>query len=71
MSMCPSCGSTAIEEVKGDWSGDFKGKAYLVKDLRYFHCPKCDENVYDREAMRKIQAASPAYLARRGRRKAA
>ncbi len=58
---CPSCGSTSIRAVRGDWSGDYKGRRYVVKDLRYFRCPRCGEKVYTPEAMRRIQAASPAF----------
>jgi len=61
LSACPSCGSTRIRMVRGDWSADFTGKRYVVKDLRYFHCPRCGEKVYSPEAMRRIQAVSPAF----------
>lgn len=61
VSACPSCGSTTIRVVRGDWSGNYRGKGYVVKDLRYFHCSRCGEKVYDPEAMRRIQAASPAF----------
>lgn len=43
------------------------GKEYVVPDLRYYECPKCGERVYDSEAMRSIQAKSPAF--RRGARR--
>jgi len=58
---CPSCGSTGIRMVRRDWSGGLKGKRYVVKDLQYFHCARCGEKVYDPDAMRRIQAASPAF----------
>lgn len=58
---CPSCSSLAIRAVRKEWSGSYKGKRYIVKSLRYFHCPRCGEKVYDPEAMRRIQAASPAF----------
>lgn len=61
VSACPSCGSTAIRVIRGTWSGTYQGKRYVVKDLRYFHCPRCGEKVYDPSAMRRIQAASPAF----------
>ena len=61
VSTCPSCGSTKIRAMRGKWSGSFKGKGYVVKDLRYFQCPRCGERVYDPEAMRRIQAVSPAF----------
>lgn len=61
VSACPSCGSTTIRTVKGDWSGSYQGKPYVVKELRYFQCPRCGEKVYDPRAMRRIQAVSPAF----------
>jgi YgiT-type zinc finger domain-containing protein len=61
VSVCPSCGGTTIRAISGDWSGSFKGKSYVVKGLRYFHCPRCGETVYDPEAMRRIEATSPAF----------
>lgn len=61
VSACPSCGSTTIQAVRGDWSGSYRGRRYVVKDLRYFQCPRCGEKVYGPEAMRRIQAVSPAF----------
>jgi YgiT-type zinc finger domain-containing protein len=58
---CPTCGSAAIREVFENWKGEFKGQRYVVPKLRFFACPACGERVYPREAMRRIQAASPAY----------
>ncbi len=71
VSACPACGSTRIRLVKGDWSGAFKRKRYVVKDLQYFHCPRCGEKVYGPEAMRQIQAVSPAFSKTRRVRKTA
>jgi YgiT-type zinc finger domain-containing protein len=58
---CPSCGSRRIEKLCRDWRGDFQGKRYVVRDLEYYECPACGERVFDREAMRKIEARSPAF----------
>lgn len=63
VSVCPSCGGTTIRAVRGGWSGRYQGKRYEVKDLRYFQCLRCGEKVYGPEAMRRIQAASPAFTA--------
>jgi YgiT-type zinc finger domain-containing protein len=71
VSACPACGSTRIRSVRGDWSGTFKRKRYVVKDLRYFHCPRCGEKVYSPDAMRRIQAVSPAFSKTRRVRKTA
>ncbi|MGH7817130.1 MAG: YgiT-type zinc finger protein [Candidatus Binatia bacterium] len=61
VSACPSCGSSAIRRVKGNWTGSFRGKSYTVTALEYFACPKCHEKIYPPEAMRRIQERSPAY----------
>lgn len=57
---CPSCGGR-IRRVRGNWTGNFKGKEYTVPNLEYYECPDCGERVYDREAMRQIEAHSPAF----------
>jgi YgiT-type zinc finger domain-containing protein len=57
---CPSCGSKRIKRVRRDATRNFKGKEYTVPNLEYYECPDCGEKVYDREAMRQIQAHSPA-----------
>jgi YgiT-type zinc finger domain-containing protein len=59
--VCPTCGSNRIKKVRRAWVGSFKGRRYTVPDLEYHECPRCGEKVYDREAMRKIEAHSPAF----------
>ena len=61
ISTCPSCGSSAIRAVKGNWKGNFKGKKYKVPALEYFACANCHEKIYPPEAMRRIRESSPAY----------
>jgi len=61
ITVCPSCGSDRITHVQRDWSGEWEGKEYTVPNLRYHECPDCGEKVYDREAMRAIEARSPAF----------
>jgi YgiT-type zinc finger domain-containing protein len=58
---CPSCRSKRIELVRRNRTSSFKGKEYMVPNLEYYECPDCGEKVYDREAMREIQAHSPAF----------
>lgn len=58
---CPSCGSDRIKAVRKDWTGNFAGQAYTVRNLEFYDCPECGEKVYDREAMRRIEEASPAF----------
>jgi YgiT-type zinc finger domain-containing protein len=58
---CPHCGSDQICLLKQDWTGTFEGQVYIVPDLEFYQCPQCGERIYDREAMRKIEAYSPAF----------
>lgn len=59
---CPHCGSAKIKRVKRNWTGDFQGQVYTVVGLEFYECPTCDEKIYDRQAMKKIEAHSPAYV---------
>ncbi|MGD9764349.1 MAG: hypothetical protein AB7V27_11590 [Candidatus Binatia bacterium] len=35
--------------------------SYAFPNLGFWECPACGERVYDRTAMRQIEAHSPAY----------
>ena len=58
---CPTCGSPKIRRVCRDLKRTYHSQPYVVPRLEFFECPACGERVYDRDAMRKIAAASPAY----------
>ena len=58
---CPSCGSKRIKRVRRNSTRKFEGREYTVPNLEYYECPDCGEKVYDREAMRQIEAHSPAF----------
>ncbi len=58
---CPTCGSDKIKRVVRDVTRNYKGKTYFVPALEFYECPNCGEKVYDRDAMLKIEANSPAY----------
>ena len=58
---CPSCGSVNIKRVRRKWSGEYRGQSYTVENLEFYACPDCKEQVYDPEAMRAIEANSPAF----------
>lgn len=58
---CPSCGSKRIKRVRRNLTRKFEGHEYTVPNLEYSECPDCGEKVYDRDAMREIQAHSPAF----------
>ena len=70
ISRCPSCGSGKIERVLRDWTGEFQGKKYNVDALEFYECPACGEQVFDRDAMRRIEARSPAFRQHRMKRTA-
>jgi len=58
---CPSCGSAKIKKVRRNWSGTYQGQSYTVPSLEFYQCPACSEKVYDREAVREIEAHWPAF----------
>jgi YgiT-type zinc finger domain-containing protein len=64
ITVCPSCGSNTIKKVRRNWTGKVSGRTYIVPNLEYYLCPHCGEKVYDRQAMRKIEAHSPAFAKR-------
>ncbi|RLC20578.1 MAG: hypothetical protein DRI57_04485 [Deltaproteobacteria bacterium] len=61
LTFCPSCGSDKITKLRENWTGNFQGRAYSVPSLEFYECPDCGEKIYDRLAMRKIEACSPAF----------
>ena len=61
ITICPSCGSRKIKKVRRNWTDDFEGHRYKVPNLKFWQCPDCGEKIYDREAMRRIEANCPAY----------
>ncbi|TLY19030.1 MAG: YgiT-type zinc finger protein [Nitrospirae bacterium] len=58
---CPTCGSRKIKRVRRTWTGEYRGLTYKVPALEYHECPACGEKVYDRKAMKRIEAHSPAF----------
>ena len=67
---CPTCGNPGIARVKREWAGEARGKKYRIAALEFYECPACGERVFDRQAMRKIEASSPAFQERRLKRTA-
>jgi YgiT-type zinc finger domain-containing protein len=62
ITICPNCGSKKIKKVRRNWSGKFQDQCYTVPALEFYECPVCGEKVYDRQAMRKIEEHSPAFV---------
>jgi YgiT-type zinc finger domain-containing protein len=58
-----------IKKVTEDWTGHFQGQSYTVPSLEFYECTDCGERIYDRQAMRKIEAVSPAFSKRHVERK--
>lgn len=58
---CPTCGSDKIQLVVKDVTRKYKGQTYTVPAMEFYECPNCGEKVYDRVAIQKIEAHSPAY----------
>lgn len=58
---CPTCGSDKIRRVGRDLVREYTGQPYTVPAVEFYDCPNCGEKVYDREAIQKIEAYSPAY----------
>lgn len=71
ITICPTCGSRKIKRVRRDCTREAAGQRYTVPDLRFYECPNCGERLYDREAMRKIEAYSPAFREKSKKRLAA
>ncbi|HKZ87822.1 MAG TPA: YgiT-type zinc finger protein [Candidatus Bathyarchaeia archaeon] len=59
--ICPTCGSDKIKRVVRTLTRKYKGQTYIIPKLEFYDCPNCGEKVFDREAMLKIEAHSPAY----------
>lgn len=58
ITICPNCDSGQIKKVRRNWTSKIQSKTYVVPNLEYYECPVCDEKVYDREAMKKIESYS-------------
>lgn len=59
ITICPNCDSDKIQKVKRDWVDEIRGETYIVPNLEFYECPTCGEKLYDREAMRVIEAYMP------------
>lgn len=63
---CPSCGGP-IRKVRKNWTDTAGGRKYTVPSLEFYECPACGEQVFDTDAMHRIEAASPAFKSSRKR----
>jgi endogenous inhibitor of DNA gyrase (YacG/DUF329 family) len=62
---CPTCGSERIKLVCRAWKGKTGNISFSIPSLSYYECPECNEKVYPKEAMRKIEDFSPVFKNRR------
>lgn len=68
ITICPTCGSPRIQHVQKDFTDKFQGQCYTVPMVEFYECPDCGEKLYDRTAMRKIEAYSPEFATKQRRR---
>lgn len=68
---CPTCGKKNVKRIRKNWKGSYKGREYVVPDLTLYQCPDCGEQMFDHDAMQKIERYSPAYEKMRAAKKAA
>lgn len=61
LTRCPTCGSRKIRRVRRDLTEEWRGQRYTVPDVQIEECPDCGEQLFDHEAMQKIEAVCPAY----------
>jgi YgiT-type zinc finger domain-containing protein len=64
LTLCPTCGSRSIHRICREVQREYEGQSYTVPELTFYLCSSCGEEVYDHEAMQKIEAYSPAYTKR-------
>jgi YgiT-type zinc finger domain-containing protein len=69
--ICPTCGSDEIRAVRRTLKRAYKGRRYTVPNLCFHECPRCGEQVFDPEAVRRIEARSPAFAKRHDARRSA
>ncbi len=53
-----------MKKVRRDVVEEYRGQRYTVPKLGFHECPDCGERIYEPEAMRRIEAISPAFKAR-------
>jgi len=58
ITVCPTCGGKGIKKVRKTVSGIRQGRPYSAPDIEFYECPDCGEEVYEPEAIRKIEKYS-------------
>lgn len=71
ITICPTCGSDKIKKVRRDFTAQSHGRSYKVPNLERYECPNCGEKIYERQAMQKIEAHSPAFIQKPAKKKTA
>jgi len=58
---CPTCGSDQIQFAVKDIIRKYQNHTYTVPSVEFYVCSNYREKVYDKVAIQKIEAFSPAY----------
>lgn len=53
---CPTCGSTRIRSVVGDYRTRVQGEKVVIPDLQREECPDCGEVLFSPAAMRRMES---------------
>ena len=61
ISSCPTCGSAKIRRVRKTIERTYRDRTYMVPNVSFWECADCSERLFDRDAMHRIEACSPAY----------
>jgi YgiT-type zinc finger domain-containing protein len=56
-SVCPLCGSSAIQKKRGHYKFNIKGKSIAAPLVQYWECPNCGEAFFDKQANKRIDEA--------------
>ena len=52
---CPTCGSTRIRTIVGEYQTCVQGEGVTIHDLERDECPACGEVLFSPEAMRQME----------------
>ena len=55
--ICPLCGSPAIQKKKGHYKFNIKGKSLATPVVQYWECSNCGEAFFDKQANKLIDEA--------------
>ena len=53
---CPTCGSSRMRSIVGDFRTSIQGQPVVVPDLERDQCPDCGEVLFSPAAMRRMES---------------